>query len=144
MAMAKKNDQRRTGSTDTVQHGRDGQHQPHRAHGDGYAFDDQAQPQGDHRHEQQVEYIEVLAAAGEAEYHGEAAEQGQEDRRAPGEVLVAEVADDQVEHHPDGNADAEDQQAEAAHGLEFVLAELGAQGGRGDLLADVGFEGLCT
>jgi hypothetical protein len=40
------------------------------------------------------------------------------------------------------DADAEDQQAEAAHGLEFVLAELGAQGGRGDLLADVGFEGF--
>jgi hypothetical protein len=80
MAMAKKNDQRRTGSTDTVQHGRDGQHQPHRAQG-WDAFDDQAHAQGDHRHEQQVEHVEVLAAAGEAEYHGEAAEHGDEGRR---------------------------------------------------------------
>ncbi|MNT53012.1 hypothetical protein D3C72_1900760 [compost metagenome] len=83
-----------------------------------------------------------MAAAGEMQHYDQAAEQGDEQEGQPGEALVAEEADDQVEDQPDQDADREYQQAERAHGLEFVLAELGAQGGGRDLLAYVGFDGL--
>gem|GEM_PF-6962090 len=78
-----------------------------------------------------------MAATGEPQYHGEAAEQGDEQIGQPGETLAAEEADDQVENQPDQNADAEYQQAERAHELEFVLAEFGAQGGGGECVGEV-------
>ncbi|MNH37890.1 hypothetical protein D3C79_988520 [compost metagenome] len=56
--------------------------------------------------------------------------------------MATQVADDDVEDQPDGDADAENQLAEAARSIELVLAELGTQGGGSDLLADMFLNGL--
>ncbi|MNG29662.1 hypothetical protein D3C84_1151320 [compost metagenome] len=47
--------------------------------------------------------------AGERQDDAEGRHDRDEGHRLPGEVLLAEVADDQVEQKPDADADAEDQ-----------------------------------
>ncbi|MNE37396.1 hypothetical protein D3C80_1312460 [compost metagenome] len=80
-----------------VQHAGGAQHQPGRAQFLRQAFDHQAHGQGDDADEYQVEEVEVPGLAGERQDDAEGRHDRDEGHRLPGEVLLAQVADDQVE-----------------------------------------------
>ncbi|MCY1443617.1 hypothetical protein D9M71_600430 [compost metagenome] len=125
-----------------VQHAGGAQHQPGRAQFLRQAFDHQAHGQGDDADEYQVEKVEVPGLAGKRQDDAEGRHDRDEGHRLPGEVLLAEVADDQVEQKPDADADAEDQQAERMQAFEIMLTKLPAQLGRCDIPAHLLFDGL--